>query len=114
MEELRAEASRQLDRYNELWSTHRTLLEEAQTLRSQVIALKSGSRGRVSEDGSGARTVTPRDLVPDLGARFVSQGDRPIMLRALIAGMRDLGGGLRTKAVAVGGAKRAYPSFCTN
>ena len=40
--ELRAEASRQSDHYNKLWSAHRTLLEKAQTLHSQVIALRSG------------------------------------------------------------------------
>ena len=34
------------------------------------------------------------------------------MLRDLTAGMRDLGGGQRTKVVAVDGAKWGYPSFC--
>jgi len=44
VEELRAEALRQSDRYNELWSTHGTLLKEVQMSCSQVIALRSGVR----------------------------------------------------------------------
>jgi len=42
VEELRAEISRQSDRYNNLWLVHGTLLEEVQTLRSEIIALRSG------------------------------------------------------------------------
>ena len=57
------------------------------------------------EDGSRARTATPKDLISSLGVRVVSQGGRPIILKALVAGMRDLGGSQWTKAVAVGGAK---------
>jgi len=36
------------------------------------------------------------------------------MLKALATGVRDLRGGERTKAVAIGGAKWSYPSFCKN
>ena len=43
VEEFRTEVSRQLDRYD-LWLVHRALLEEAQKLRSEVIALRSGVR----------------------------------------------------------------------
>ena len=44
VEKLRAEGSRLSYHYKELWSDYGTLLEEAQTVRSQVIALRSGSR----------------------------------------------------------------------
>ena len=40
-EELRVEASRQSDRYDELWRAHGVLLEEAQKLRLQAIILSS-------------------------------------------------------------------------
>ena len=38
---MRVEVSRQSDRYNDLWSAYRISLEEVQTLRSKVIALRS-------------------------------------------------------------------------
>jgi len=44
VEELRVEALRQSEHYEELWKAHGALLEEAQTLRSQVIILNSGGR----------------------------------------------------------------------
>jgi len=78
------------------------LLEKAQTLRSQVIILSSGGRGEASADGSGVRVVTPRDLVPGSGGRVANRGGRPIMLKALAVGTRDLGDSRRTKVVVVG------------
>ena len=39
VEELSTEISRHLDRYDDLWFVHETLLEE---LRSEIIALRSG------------------------------------------------------------------------
>ena len=47
--ELRAEDSRQLDRYDKLWKAHEVLLEETQGLHSRIIFLSSG--GQV--EGSG-------------------------------------------------------------
>jgi len=41
VKELRADASRQSKRYNELWSSHGELLMEAQALHSQVLILSS-------------------------------------------------------------------------
>ena len=73
-----------------------------QKLRSQVITLRSGSRVESAEGWLRARTATPKVLVPGPGGRVVSPGGRPIMLRALTAGMRDLGGGQQIEAVAVG------------
>ena len=57
-------------------------------------------------DGLGDQTVTPRDIVPSPGVPVVSQGGRPIMLKTLKAGMRDLRVGRRCRA------KWAYPSLC--
>ena len=44
MEELKTEVLRQSDHYDNLWLAHGMLLEEAQKLRSEVIALRSGVR----------------------------------------------------------------------
>ena len=42
MEELRAENSCQLDRYDELWKAYDALLRETQKLRSRIIFLNLG------------------------------------------------------------------------
>ena len=47
----------------------------------------------------------PRGPVPDPVAQVTNLGGGPISLGALAAGMRDLRGGRRTKAVVVSGAK---------
>ena len=44
MKELRTEVSCQSDRFDNLWPIHGALLEEAQKLRSEVIALRSSVR----------------------------------------------------------------------
>ena len=44
VDKLRTEVSRQLDRYDDLWLVHDTLLEEAQKLRFEVITLRSSVR----------------------------------------------------------------------
>jgi len=41
----------------------------------------------------GSRTGAPRVLASDLEDRVVSLGDHPIMLRALVVGMREHGKG---------------------
>jgi len=41
-EELRPEISHQSDHYNNLWLLHGTSMEEAQKLRSEIMALRSG------------------------------------------------------------------------
>ena len=90
IEELRAEVSRQLDRYADLWFAHETLLEEAQKLRSKVIALRLVIQVEGVGDSPGSRTRAPRVLSPDLEGRDISLGDRPTMLRVLVVGMREL------------------------
>jgi len=55
--------------------------------------------------------VIPKGLVSNPVVRAIGQGDRQIMLKALAAGMRGLGGGRRTKVVAVGRGKWTYHSF---
>ena len=44
VEEFRAEILCQLERYNNLWLVHGTLLEDAHLLRSEAITLRSGIR----------------------------------------------------------------------
>ena len=87
VKELRTEVSRQSDRYNDLWLVHGTSLEEVQNLSSEVIALRSDVREESA--GRRPRARTPRVLAPGPGGQVV----RPVVLRALVAGMRDLGGG---------------------
>jgi len=109
VEELRAEVSCQSDCYNDLSLVHETSLEEAQKLRSDVIALRSGIRVESAEGWLEARTGTLRVLAPSPGGRVVSRGDRLIMLRTPTAGMRDLSYGQRIEAVAIGGDNGANP-----
>ena len=59
VEELKADAERQCDRYNELWRAQGDLLIEAQALRSQVSILSSGSRAESTSgwlEGMSGRT----------------------------------------------------------
>jgi len=51
VEELRAELSRQSNRYNDLWHVHGTSLEEVQKLRSEIITLKYDVQVESVEDG---------------------------------------------------------------
>ena len=90
MEELRIEVSCQSDRYVDLLFAHEALLEEAQKLRSEVVALRSVIQVEGVGDSPGSRTRAPRVLSPDLEGRDISLGDRPTMLRVLIVGMREL------------------------
>ena len=76
VEELSAKASRQSSRYDELWSAHGVLLEEAQTLCSQVITLSLGSRVKSFGGCHGSGSSDPRDLVTDLRVRVASRGGR--------------------------------------
>ena len=62
VKELRAEGSRQSDHYNELFSAHRTSLEEVQMLRYQVIVHRSGIQMESVGGWLGVRTATTRDL----------------------------------------------------
>ena len=89
MEELRAEISRQLHRYNDLWCVHGTSLE-VQTLRSEVIALRYGVQVESAGRWLGGENRNPEGPLSWPGGRVVSLGDWPIMLRDLTAGMRDL------------------------
>ena len=59
VEELRAEVSHQSERYDEFWSAHGVLLEEAQTLRSQVTTLSSGGRVEITRGWLGSASRDP-------------------------------------------------------
>ena len=72
VEELRTEVSRQSDRYNDFWLVHETSLEEAQKLRSEVIAFKSTVQVESTRGWLGARTRSLRVLAPGLEGRVVS------------------------------------------
>ena len=90
---------------NDLWKAHGALLEEVQMLGSQVIALRSGGWAKGAEGWFRGADRNPEGPGPDPVARVTNLGGRPIKPGALAAGMRDLGGGWRTKTVVVGGAK---------
>ena len=62
-------------------------------------------RQKALKDSLGVRTATLRGPVPDPVARVTNLGGVPIKSGARAAGMSDLRGGRRTKAVVIGGAK---------
>jgi len=105
VEELRAEASRQSDRYDELWRAHGVLLEEAQKLRSQVIILNLGVRVESAGDWLGSGSRDPEG--PSFRLRSLSRqsGRATSMLEASAAGARNLRDGRKNKVVVAGGAK---------
>ena len=59
MEDLRTKVSRQLDRYDNFWLVHGALLEEAQKLLFEVIALRLGIRVDGAELWLGVENQSP-------------------------------------------------------
>jgi len=87
VEELRTEVSRQSDRYDNLWLAHGTLLEEAQKLHFEVIALRLGVRVEGVGVGLGSGIGSPRALASDIEGRVVSLRHYLTVSRALAVGM---------------------------
>ena len=87
MEELRTEVSHQSDRYDDLWHVHGVLLEEAQKLHFEVIALRLGILVEGVGVGLGSGIGSPRALASDIEGRVVSLRHYLTVPRVLTVGM---------------------------
>ena len=65
---------RQIDPYNELWTTHDNLLIEAEALRSQVTILSSGGRAEGASGWLGGRVVGLKEQA--VGLEVLAVGPR--------------------------------------
>ena len=84
VKELKANASCQSKRYNELWSSHRELLMETQALHSQVSILSSSSRAdRVV---GWLESISCESLVPSNRTRSASRQSERLSDRAESSG----------------------------
>jgi len=91
VEGLRIEVLHQSGSYDDLWLAHGTLLEEAQKLHFEIIALNRVSVYRVLRHVLGLGIEASRILASDMEGRHVSLGHHPVVPRALGVGMRELG-----------------------